>query len=95
MAYINYGQATVGGKQIAEAMANLQAVAQKLQNLADWINEIGPTALDTNTDFQVLTADKQSFNDTFNQIATAYVSFMGDGTPGSNREKIARLARGA
>lgn len=95
MAYINYGQGTAGGKQVAEVMAELQAVAQKLQNLADWINEIGPTALDTNTDFSVLTADKQAFNDTFNQIVGAYASFMGDGSGGTNREKIGRLARGA
>lgn len=95
MAYIPYGQATVGGKQVAEALADLQGVAAKLQALADWVNEIGPSNLESNTDFSVGAGNGQGFNDTFLQIAGAFATFYGDGSGGSNREKIARLARGS
>lgn len=96
MAYIAYSQSSVGGKQLAEAMADLQAVARKLQNLGDWIAEITPpSALETNTDFSVASGQGQAFNDTFVQVAAAFASFMGDGSSGTNREKIARLARGS
>ncbi len=95
MAYIPYGQATVGGKQLAEAMADVQAVAAKLQALADWVNEIGPSNLESNTDFTVGTGQGQAFNDTFLQITAAFATWYGDGSGGTNREKIARLARGA
>jgi hypothetical protein len=101
MAYIPYGQSTVGGRQVAEALADLQAVAAKLQALADWVNEIGPSGLTGNTDFSVPAGDfapgvtnAQAFNDSFLQIAAAFATFYGDGSGGSNREKIARLARG-
>lgn len=95
MSYIGYGQATVGGKQVAEAMAALQDAGAKLQNLADWINGIGGGGLETNTDFSVESGQGAAFNDTFLQIQAAYAAFLGDGTGGTNREKIARLARGS
>jgi hypothetical protein len=94
MAYIPYGQSTTGGKQVAEAMATLQDVGAKLQNLADWINGIGGTGLETNTDFSVASGQGTAFNDTFLQIQAAYAAFLGDGTGATNREKISRLARG-
>lgn len=93
MAYIPYGQATVGGKQVAEAMADLQAVADKLRNLAGWINQIGPSSLESNTDFSVGTGQGQGFNDTFLQIEAA-MNGVG-GFMAGNREKVERLARGS
>ncbi len=90
MAYINYGQATVGGKQIAEVMANLQRDADRLRDLAAWISQIGVLALETNTDFSVGTGEAQAFNDTVVQINTDLVAFMV-----ANRAKIERLARGS
>ena len=95
MAYIGYGQSTVGGKQVAEAMADLQGVAAKLQALADWVNEIGPSNLESNTDFSAVSGQGQAFNDTFLQIAGAFATFWGDGSGGTNREKVSRLARGS
>lgn len=92
MAYIPYGQATVGGKQVAEAMAELQAISSKLQNLAGWINQIGPSNLESNSDFSVGTGSGQGFNDTFLQIEAAMNGV--DGFMDGNREKIERLARG-
>lgn len=95
MAYIPYSQSSVGGRQIAELMADAQSVAQRFKNMAAWINQIGPVPLETNADFMVPVGQGQAFNDTFSQIATAYASFYGDGTAGTNAEKIARLARGS
>ena len=40
------------------------------------------------------TGQGQALNDTFLQIAAAFATFYGDGSPGTNAEKIARLARG-
>jgi hypothetical protein len=95
MAYIAYGQNTVGGKQLAELMAETQALAAKYESLADWINQIGPSNLESNTDFSAGSGDGQALNDTFLQIAADFATFYGDGSGGTNREKIARLARGA
>lgn len=94
MAYIGYGQNSVGGKQLAEVMAEMQHVQQKLRDLAAWIAQIGPANIESNTDFSVASGSGQAFNDTFQQIAAAYATFMGDGSGGSNAEKISRLARG-
>lgn len=94
MAYVAYGQGTVGGKQVAEAMAGFQNLAAKMRNLSDWVGVVGAGGLEASPDFQVGAGDGQAFNDTFLQIAAAFESFMGDGTGGTNREKIARLARG-
>jgi hypothetical protein len=90
VAYISYGQATVGGKQMAELMASLQGNADKLRDFVGWVGEIGVPNLDTNSDFSVLTADKQAFNDTLAQINADMVTFMA-----TNRAKIERLARGS
>lgn len=90
MAYIGYGQGTVGGKQLAETMADLQRTADKLRNLAAWIGQIGPANLETNTDFAVESGKGQAFNDTLAQINADMIAFMA-----TNREKIERLARGS
>ena len=94
MAYIGYGQNTVGGKQLAELMADAQSVAARFETMAAWVNQIGPSNLESNTDFSAATGQGQALNDTFLQIAAAFATFMGDGSPGTNAEKIARLARG-
>jgi hypothetical protein len=90
MAYIPYGQNTTGGKQLAEAMNDLVTVADRLRDLAAWIGELGVNGLETNGDFSVSAGQGQGFNDTILQINADMVSFMA-----ANREKIARLARGA
>ncbi len=90
MAYIPYGQDTVGGKQIAELMANLQGNADKLRDMTAWILSIGGSALETNTDFSVGTGDGSGFADTVAQINADMETFMA-----TNREKIERLARGS
>lgn len=70
-------------------MASLQDNGDRLRNIVGWVGEIGVSALDSNEDFSVSTADKQAFNDTLSQILTDYDEFMS-----TNREKIERLARG-
>lgn len=90
MAYIAYGQGTVGGKQIAETMSELQRTADKLRDLTAWVAQLGVGALETNSDFSVGTGQAQAFNDTLAQIDTDMVAFMA-----ANREKIERLARGS
>ncbi len=96
MAYIGYGQATVGGKQIAETMAKLQAAGDELRNLTAWVLDIrnggDGSALNTNTDFSVTgnAANGAAFSDTLAQINADYITFMV-----TNREKIERLARGS
>lgn len=95
MAYVPYGQNTTGGKQVAEVMAELQAVAAKLKDLGAWVSQIGPVPLETNADFSVPAGQGQAFNDTFIQIVQAYAAFYGDGSAGTNAEKISRLARGS
>ena len=90
MAYIGYDQKSVGGMQLAEAMGELQAVADKMRNLAAWVDQIQPANLETNLDFKVEAGQGQAFNDTFLQINGDLVAFMT-----TNREKIERLARGS
>jgi hypothetical protein len=90
MSYIPYGQDTTGGKQLAEAMADLLGVADKLRDLTAWILEIGPSSIEANTDFSVGAGNAQGFSDTVAQINADMVAFMD-----TNREKIARLARGS
>lgn len=89
MAYIEYGQATVGGKQVAEVMASLQDNGDRLRNLFGWIGEIGAGATEGHTDFDVGSGQGQAFSDTIEQIMDDYDTFMT-----TNREKIERLARG-
>lgn len=96
MAYIGYGQNTVGGKQLAETMAKLQAAGDELRNLSAWVLNIrnggDGAALNSNTDFSVTgnAANGAAFSDTLVQIKDDYVTFMA-----TNREKIERLARGS
>ena len=90
MAYIAYGQSTVGGTQLAELMASLQRDYDRMRDLAGWIAQIGVDNLETNTDFSVGVGEAQGFNDTVVQIATDLEAFME-----ANREKIERLARGS
>lgn len=89
MAYIAYSQSSVGGKQLAEAMANLLAVTDKLRDITNWVAEIGVPALETNGDFLVGAGAAQPFNDTITQINADLVAFMA-----TNRPKMSRLARG-
>lgn len=91
MAYIPYSQSSGGGRQLATAMADLLAVADKLRNITNWIAEIGVGNLETNTDFAVGAGSAQAFSDTLTQISTDLnTTFMG-----TNRVKISRLARGS
>jgi len=91
MAYIAYGQSTVGGKQLAELCADTQRVADRWRDIQAWIGQIGVSTLHSNTDFIVGSSDSnQAFNDTVAQINTDMVTFMA-----TNREKIERLARGS
>jgi hypothetical protein len=95
MAYINYGQDTVGGKQLAEAMSDLQDAADKVRNIAAWVQQIiavpgGVANLETNTDFGVATGEGDAFNNTIIEINGDLVTFMT-----TNRERIERLARGS
>jgi hypothetical protein len=90
MAYIPYGQSTAGGKQLAELMADLNRAADKLRDITAWILQIGPSAIETNTDFSVGSGNAQGFSDTVAQINADMVSFMTN-----NSEKISRLARGS
>ncbi len=90
MAYIPYGQATPGGKQLAEVMADILNAADKLRNVAAWVGQIGPSGLESNTDFSVGAGQAQAFNDTLVQINADLQTFMT-----TNREKIERLARGS
>jgi hypothetical protein len=90
MAYIPYGQNTTGGKQLSELMADLIGAADKLRDITAWILEIGPTAIEANADFSVGNGNAQGFSDTVAQINADMLTFMD-----TNREKIARLARGS
>ena len=71
MAYIGYGQNTVGGKQLAELMADAQSVAARFQTMGAWVDQIGPSNLESNTDFSAATGQGQALNDTFLQIAAS------------------------
>lgn len=98
MAYIAYGQATVGGKQLAEAAADLVAAVDKWRDLTAWIEVIGPSALDTNTDFSAATADKQALNDTVVKVNYALTQMMAGAViadPESVRDLLAQIARGS
>lgn len=90
MAYINYNQSSVGGKQLAECMGQLQAVADQLRNLTAWMGEIGGSNLETNADFGAGSSEGQGLADTVTQINADMLDFMT-----ANREKIERLARGS
>lgn len=95
MAYINYGQDTVGGKQLAEAMSDLQDVADKVRNLAAWVGQIianqgGVANLEGDSDFGVATGQGDAFNNTLIEISGDVAAFMT-----TNRERIERLARGS
>ena len=95
MAYIPYGQNTVGGRQLAELMADLQSAAERCKNIAAWVNQIGGGAnLESNADFLAAAGQGQALNDTAIQIFTAFATFWGDGSAGTNQEKVSRLARG-
>jgi hypothetical protein len=54
-----------------------------------------PSNLESNTNFSAASGAGQSLNDTFLQIAQAFATFYGDGSGGTNAEKISRLARGS
>lgn len=98
MSYIQYGQATTGGKQLAELMADIQSVATRLPNVKAWIAEIAngdPTNLVSNTDFSVASGQGQAFNDTVVSLSDSFAIWYGNGASDTNSEKIARLARGA
>ena len=90
MAYIGYGQGTVGGKQLAELMADIINAADRLRDITAWIGEIGVNGLEASADFSVGAGNAQGFNDTVAQINADMVTFMAN-----NSEKIARLARGS
>ncbi len=90
MAYIGYDQKSVGGMQVAEALADLAAAVRKLQDLASWVGEIGPGNLESNADFKVDAGGGQGFNDTLVGIANAAGAMMT-----AQAEPIARLARGS
>jgi hypothetical protein len=76
--------------QMAEAMADLLDVVDKVRDLTAWLGEIGPANLEASADFMVAAGQGQAFNDTVAQINADLVAFMG-----TNREKIGRLARGS
>lgn len=90
MAYLNFGQQAVGGKQTVEAMHDLKDVLARIKGLTQWVGQIGVANLTTNTDFAVIDADRQGFNDTLAQIDVA-----GDTLLTAVGENIARLYRGA
>ena len=90
MAYIGYDQKSVGGMQLAEALAALKDVAARMHTLAQWIGEISPQNLESNTDFKVDAGQGQGFNDTFLEIEGAVAQVLAD-----KAEQIARLARGS
>lgn len=98
MAYINYGQATVGGKELAELCADTQRLAARWAAHKAWVAEIvalGSVAdLVDHPDFLVATGEGQAFNDTVVSVADAFATFYGNGSADTNAEKIARLARG-
>lgn len=89
MAYVNYGQATSGGKQIAEALADLRRAADRWRDLTAWVEGIGPENLATHPDF-LAGPDGQGFNDTVVNLNVALQAFMVE-----QAEVIARLARGS
>jgi len=90
MAYIGYGQATTGGKQLAEIMASIQRDVDRLRDIVGWMSQIGAAGLEASPDFLVAAGSGQAFNDTLAQINTDLITFMD-----TNREKIERLARGS
>jgi hypothetical protein len=91
--YIDYGQQSVGGKQLAEVAANIQDNADKLRNLMAWMQQIGttdPAALETNPDFGCAPGHGALLYNTMIEINNDMVAFMA-----TNREKIERLSRGS
>lgn len=91
--YIDYGQQSVGGKQLAEVVAAIQDNADKLRNLMAWMNQIGasdPTLLESNPDFTCAAGHGTLLYNTMLEINGDMVTFMA-----TNREKLERLSRGS
>lgn len=95
MAYVNYTQNSVGGKQVAEAMSELLGAADKVRNLAAWVQQLiavegGVANLESNSDFGVAAGEGDAFNNTIIEISGDLNTFMT-----TNRSRIERLARGS
>jgi hypothetical protein len=91
--YIDYGQQSVGGKQLAEVVASIQDSADKLRNLMAWMQQIGaadPAQLETNPDFACAAGHGALLYNTMLEINGAMVDYMT-----ANREKLERLSRGS
>lgn len=94
MSYIGYNSSNANGLRVKSLMAKLQDIDADFRALTDLINAIGSAgALEANGEFSVATGQGQAFNDSFIQLATAWAAFYGDGTAGTNREKVSRFAR--
>lgn len=94
MAVLHYNTGAIGGAAIANVAKKMQELAAAAAaDLRDWIDKAGPTGLQE-TDFGASVGDAQGINDTVIQVCDDYLTWWGDGSGGTNREKVARVARG-
>ncbi len=100
MAIIPYNTASPGGDTLAGLMKAYQDLAARTLAMRDWIAQCNVDGL-RGSDFGVpdgpaetINLNATALNDTALQIFDGFGTYWGDGSGGTNREKVARLARG-
>lgn len=91
--YIDYNATNANGLKLNNTLKKFQELHSELQTLGDLIDAIGAANIEGNPEFGVGAGDGQAFNDSFLQIVDAYVTFFGDGSDGTVREKVSRFVR--
>lgn len=91
--YIDFGQATAGGRQVIEVLRDVRDAAEKLRRLTGLVNAIGRDNLENHPDFMVVSSGtpaemSRAFNDVLLGSAQAIVAVI-EAQDGA----IARLAR--
>lgn len=101
MSIIPYNSVTLGGSFAVEVAARFQRLAAEATELRDMVDQHGVTTLRTSGLFGVPDGPTetpnqhaQAFNDTIIGVCDSYRTWYGDGSADTNREKIARWARG-
>ena len=101
MSALRYNSATLGGSKTVGVGAKFQRLAAEARDLRDMIDQQGVTGLRTLGDFGVpdgpaedINVHAQGFNDTLLQTLDGFLTWWGDGSGGTPREKVARFAKG-
>jgi hypothetical protein len=100
MATIPYNTASVSGSKMADLTDLFHKVAALTADMTDVVKQHDVAGL-RGTNFGVpdgpapetINQHASAFNDSWLQFADAFQTFWGDGSGGTNREKLARFAR--